>query len=162
MIHTATFRGVPGMLRPYREFIEEERLQAGDQVLYYGVPGTCTPFVELLAYTLRSLEFDQVFVPLLDEQKARVLCHVPAVGMQAGDPPGALDPKVIVVMGGLSMPNVPVEAAEVRTIIDSHPGARVVGVCFMQMFEKAGWTEAIPFDCLIDATLDPVVVTTQS
>ena len=58
------FHGVPGILRPFKEFIEENGLKKGDQIVYYGVPGTCTPFVELLAFALRSLELEQVFVPV--------------------------------------------------------------------------------------------------
>jgi len=161
MTQTGKFRGVPGILRPFREFIEAAGLKSSDQVVYYGVPGTCTPFIELLAFALRSLALEQVFVPLLDEGKARTLRQVSDVGMQAGDAPAAVDPKVIVVMGGLSMPGVPVEAGQVRAIIDSHPGAKVVGVCFMHMFEKAGWLQVISFDCLIDATIDPVEVTNR-
>jgi hypothetical protein len=30
----------------------------------------------------------------------------------------------------------------------------------MHMFEKAGWLSAVSFDCLIDANIDPVEVTT--
>jgi hypothetical protein len=29
----------------------------------------------------------------------------------------------------------------------------------MKMFEKEGWLKVISFDCLIDATIDPVEVT---
>jgi hypothetical protein len=162
MIQKEVFRGVPGMLRPFMEFIETTGLKAGDQVLYYGVPGTCTPFVELLAFALRSLDLEQVFVPLIDEQKAWTLRPVPDVGMQAGVAPSSLDPQIIVVMGGLSMPNVPVEAGQVQAVIDGHPGVKVVGVCFMHMFEQAGWLSTLSFDCLIDATIDPVEVTKRS
>ena len=162
MTQTEKFRGVPGMLRPFRGFIEAAGLKSGDQIVYYGVPGTCTPFVELLAFAIRSLGLEQVFVPLVDEGKARTLRQVPDVGMQTGDASPALDPKVIVVMGGLSMPNVPVEAGQMRMVIDSHPGAQVVGICFMQMFEQAGWLSTISFDFLIDATIDPVEVTRKS
>lgn len=161
MIQKEIFHGVPGILRPYKEFIEGTGLKAGHQVLYYGVPGTCTPFVELLAFALRSLDLEQIFVPFVDEQKAHTLRHVSDVGMQASGAPKALDPKVIVVMGGLSMPGVPVEVGQMRAVIDNYPGAKVIGVCFMQMFEKAGWL-ILSFDCLIDATLDPVEVTKRS
>jgi hypothetical protein len=150
------------MLRPFRGFIEAAGLKSGEQIVYYGVPGTCTPFVELLAFANRSLSLEQVFVPLVDEGKARTLRQVPDVGMQAGDASPTLDPKVIVVMGGLSMPNVPVEAGQMRMVIDSHPDAQVVGICFMQMFEQAGWLSTISFDFMIDATIDPVEVTRKS
>jgi hypothetical protein len=153
------FHGVPGILRPFREFIESQKLGKGDQIVYYGVPGTCTPFIELLAFALRSLELEQVFVPYVDECRAKKIRHVEDVGMQARTAPVALKPKAIVIMGGLSMPNVPVRAEQVKAAIDKHPGAAVIGVCFMKMFEKAGWLGTVSFDCLIDANIDPVEVT---
>jgi len=152
------FHGVPGILRPFKEYIEKKGLKKGDQVVYYGVPGTCTPFVELLGFAIRSLELEQVFVPMVDEGRAHSIHHVPDIGMQAGAPAHGLRPKAIVVMGGLSMPNVPVQAEQVKAVIDSHPGVLVIGVCFMKMFEKAGWLTTVSFDCLIDANIDPVEV----
>jgi len=156
------FHGVPGILRPFKEFIEKTGLKKGDQIVYYGVPGTCTPFVELLAFAVRSLEPGQVFVPFVDESRAKKIGHVDDVGMQARAGPVTLNPKAIVIMGGLSMPNVPVKAEQVKSVIDKHPGAVVIGVCFMHMFEKAGWLNTITFDCMIDANIDPVEVTKKS
>ena len=155
------FHGVPGILRPFKEFIESKGLKKGDQIVYYGVPGTCTPFVELLAFAVRSLELEQLFVPFTDEKKAHTIQNVPDIGMQAGIAQIGLKPKAIVVMGGLSMPNVPVKAEQVKSVIDNHSGALVIGVCFMHMFEKAGWLSTVSFDCLIDANIDPVEVTTN-
>jgi len=156
------FHGVPGILRPFKEFVEAKGLKKGEQIVYYGVPGTCTPFVELLGFAIRSLELEQVFVPMVDESKAKKIDNVPDVGMQARVASINLKPKVIVVMGGLSMPNVPVKAEQVKTVLDKHPGVAVIGVCFMRMFEKAGWLNTISFDCLIDANIDPVEVTKKS
>lgn len=153
------FHGVPGILRPFKEYVESRGLKKGDQIVFYGVPGTCTPFVELLGFALRSLELEQVFVPLVDETKAKKIRHVDHVGMQADAPASSLNPKAIVVMGGLSMPNVPVKPDEVKAVIGRHAGAAVIGVCFMHMFEKAGWLDTLTFDCLIDANIDPVEVT---
>lgn len=156
------FHGVPGILRPFKEFIESRGLKNGDQIVYYGVPGTCTPFVELLGFAVRTLELEQVFVPMVDESKARTIQHIADVGMQCRDPPLTLHPNAVVVMGGLSMPNVPVQADRVKAVIDRYPKAAVIGVCFMHMFEKAGWLSAVSFDCLIDANINPVEVTKRS
>jgi hypothetical protein len=153
------FHGVPGILRPFKEFIESKGLKKGDQIVYYGVPGTCTPFVELLGFALRSLELEQVFVPYVDESKAKMICHVEHVGMQANSAAPSLKPKAIVIMGGLSMPNVPVKAEQVKSVMQNHAGAATIGVCFMHMFEKAGWLSTVSFACLIDANIDPVEVT---
>jgi len=156
------FHGVPGILRPFKECIEKNGLKKGDQIVYYGVPGTCTPFVELLGFAVRSLELEQVFVPMVDEHKARTIQNIADVGMQARDTLTVLHPRAVVIMGGLSMPNVPVKAEQVKAVIDNHPGAIVIGVCFMHMFEKAGWLATISFDCQIDANIDPVEVTQKS
>ena len=153
------FSGVPGILRPFREFIGKRGLKKGDQIVYYGVPGTCMPFIELLAFAVRPLELDQVFVPYTDESRAKRIAHVEDVGMQARMSPVTLKPKAIVILGGLSMPNVTVKAEQVKAAIDRHPGAVVIGVCFMHMFERAGWTKTLSFDLLIDANIDPVEVT---
>jgi hypothetical protein len=153
------FHGVPGILRPFKEYIEKKGLKKGDQIVYYGVPGTCTPFVELLGFALRSLELEQVFVPFVDESRAKKIGHVDDVGMQARAGPVTLKPKAIVIMGGLSMPGVPVKADQVKSVLVKHSGAAFIGVCFMHMFEKAGWLNTITFDCLIDANIDPVEVT---
>ncbi len=156
------FQGVPGILRPFKEFIEKKGLKKGDQVVYYGVPGTCTPFVELLGFAVRSLELEQVFVPLVDESKAHKIHNVPDIGMQASAALVTVKPKVIVIMGGLSMPNVPIKAEQVKGVINRHSEALIMGVCFMHMFEKAGWLATISFDCLIDANIDPVEVLKKS
>lgn len=159
MTQKETFHGVPGILRPFREFITRNGLEKCDQIAYYGVPGTCTPFVELLAFAVRSLEPNQVFVPFVDEHRAKKIRPVDDIGMQVRMGPVTLSPKVIVIMGGLSMPDVPVKAGQVQAVVARHPGALVLGVCFMHMFEKAGWLDTVSFDCLIDATINPVEVT---
>ncbi len=151
------FESVPGILRPFKAFIEGLGLKEGDQIVYYGVPGTCTPFVELLGFAIRALPVEQVFVPLTKEEKAFRLDLVPDVGMQACRDSVTLGPRVIVLMGGLSMPNAGVSADQVADTIAKY-GASLVGVCFMRMFEKAGWLEKFDFDLIIDATISPVDV----
>jgi hypothetical protein len=152
------FQGVPGMLRPFKEYIEKNGLSAGDQIVYYGVPGTCTPFVELLGFAVRGMNLEQVFVPYVDEAKAQKLKLAPDIGMQAGGSAKIHRPKAVVVMGGLSMPNVPVSVDQVKSAVGTHPDALLIGICFMNMFEKAGWLKAMEFDLLIDATISPVDV----
>ena len=44
------FESVPGILRPFKTYVDSLSLSAGDQIAYYGCPGTCTPFIELLAF----------------------------------------------------------------------------------------------------------------
>jgi len=151
------YESVPGILRPFKSYIEERNLQKGSQIVYYGVPGTCTPFVELLGFAIRGIPVDQVFVPLVNESKARLIKLENDVGMQAGAPIKELKPAVIILMGGLSMPNSGVTAGQMKAVVGKYP-VPFIGVCFMKMFEKMGWLSEFDFDLLIDANIAPVDV----
>ncbi|MDD1703200.1 MAG: DUF2124 domain-containing protein [Methanoregula sp.] len=159
MAENEALRGVTGIIRPFKEYMTSLGLGKGDQVVYYGCVGTCTPFVELLAVGIRGLHLSQVFVPLLDESKARAITDVPDVGMQAAGPHAGVSPKVIVIMGGLAMPLMPTTKELVRDLTLRHPGAKVVGVCFQDMFARAGWIGVVPFDFTISAMIEPITVT---
>ena len=147
--------GVPGMLRPFKGYLKSLDLKENDQVVFYGCPGTCTPFVELLGYAVRDLGCKIIFVPLLDEKKAVVLENKENVGLQAHGEPEMIDPSLVVIMGGLAMPNVPVSADDVKKTIGKY-SSKIAGICFMSMFEKEKWTDTLNFDLIIDAKIDPV------
>ena len=151
-------KGVPGILRPFKEYLEKQDIGKGDQIVYYGVPGTCVPFIELLAFAARGLGAEHIFVPYFYEEKARNLRFTEGIGMQVDGEVQELKPKVIVIMGGLAMPNMPCSVSDAKTILSRHLEAEAIGVCFMSMFEKAKWLDEIRFDLLIDATIDPVIV----
>ena len=159
MPETATFHGITGLLRPFKEYLQTLNLKPGDQIVYYGCIGTCTPFVELLAIAVRGMHLEQVYVPLLDEEKAKRLYEVPDAGMQVSGESARIRPDVLVFMGGLAMPYMPITKEQVRNLIEKHGSPPVAGVCFMSMFLKAGWLDTVHFDLIIDGTLDPVTVT---
>ena len=159
MVQKEVFKSVPGILRPFKEYCQSIGLAEVDQIAYYGCVGTCTPFVELLAVAIRGLKAEQVFTPLLEETKAKKIANVNDVGMQVSGGPAQLRPKALVIMGGLAMPDMPVKKEQVQALIKKHGDVKVIGVCFMSMFEKAGWLDTISFDIMIDATIDPVKVT---
>lgn len=81
MTEHEALRDVPGILHPSKEYFQGLGRKEGDQIVYYGCVGICTPFVELLAVAVRGLRFEQVFVPLLDESKAKVIHNVGDAGM---------------------------------------------------------------------------------
>ena len=155
-----TTKGVIGLSRPFKSIIEQLGLQENDTIVYVGLPGVCTPFIELLSYAIRTLNISQIFVPNVDTDSARTLTSVENVGIQFGDPVQMVKGAVVVVLGGLSMPISPVDKDDVKRFIQQVllPEGKVVGVSFMNMFEQVGWTTALPFDYLIDATIDPVRV----
>jgi hypothetical protein len=65
MTRKETFTSVPGILRPFKEYLQTLGLNRGDQIVYYGCVGTCTPFVELPAIAIWGLDTEQVFAPSL-------------------------------------------------------------------------------------------------
>ncbi|MDD1723906.1 MAG: DUF2124 domain-containing protein [Methanospirillum sp.] len=149
----ASYQGIPGILRPFKEYIEQRVLSEGSEIVFYGVPGTCTPFVELLSYAIRSVPCRFIFVPLLDEEKAHELTFKPGIGFQSTDLRPPTHPAVLVIMGGLAMPGIPVDAGSVCNLLNRWKGTATIGVCFMHMFRKAGWLDTMSFDLLIDAEI---------
>ena len=69
------------------------------------------------------------------------------------------DSDVVVLLGGLSMPKYDVDTEEAKALVADilKEYGQLIGVCFMDMFAKAGWLEKVDFDCVIDGTLTGVV-----
>ncbi|MGZ4903990.1 MAG: DUF2124 family protein [Halobacteriota archaeon] len=155
-----TTKGVSGISRPFKSILEQLNLDSDDMILYVGLPGVCTPFIELLSYAIRTLKIKQIFVPNCQPDRARNIVSVQDVGVQCGDTADTTKATVIVILGGLAMPISPVKQDEVLRFLERflQPGGTVIGVSFMSMFDQAGWTSALPFDYVIDATIDPVKV----
>ncbi len=153
-------KGVAGITRPFKDAIEKLKIGNEDIILYIGLPGVCTPFIELLSYAIRTLNLKQVYVPVINLESAMEVISVTNVGIQFGSFVSVKRAKVVVVLGGLSMQISPVNSDDVNLFIKNvlAEGGTVIGISFMNMFDKAGWSSAIPFDYIIDATIDPVKV----
>ncbi len=155
-----TTKGVSGISRPFKSTLEQLNMGNDDIILYVGLPGVCTPFIELLSYAIRTLEIKQIFVPNCQADRAKSIMSVQDVGVQFGDAADVTRAAVIVILGGLAMPISPVKQDEAARFLDRflQPDGKVIGVSFMGMFDQVGWTSALPFDHVIDATIDPVKV----
>ncbi|HWQ66780.1 MAG TPA: DUF2124 family protein [Methanospirillum sp.] len=150
--------GFPGMLRPFKEYLESANLPSGAEVVFFGLPGTCLPFVELLCYAVRTLPITPVFVPRLDISNAKILINIEGFGFQIGEQARISNPAILVMMGGLSMPVSGIAASDAARIVQEYSDASTIGICFMHMFEKTGWTSEISFDLLIDAQVSVDVI----
>jgi hypothetical protein len=126
--------------------------------VYYHVRGTCSHFVEMPGFAIRSPEPEQVFVPYADRTKAKKIGLADGISMGAGAPATALKSGAIISMGGLPIPGMPVKAEQVKVVIDNHAGALIIGISFRHMSERAGGLATISSDCLIDANIDPIGV----
>jgi len=151
--------GIVGFTGAFREQIGA--VKAGAKVVFTGSVAVCTPFIELLAYTVRDKGFEMSYVPLADAKEARKITEVPNVGFSVLDEHADPDaPDVVVVLGGLAMPKfgcAPEAVTEMIAEITGDAKPKIIGVSFMNIFERAGWTKQIPFDVVIDTTMESVV-----
>ncbi len=147
--------GIAGLTSSFKESVAD--LPPGSKVVFIGSVAVCTPFAELLAYAVKDLGFKLVYVPKANPAHARSIVWIENVGFSASGEPA--DPKgadAIVVLGGLAMPKFgcPVDLVKSTiTALSDGKDARVIGVCFMSIFERSGWTNELPFSKVIDATM---------
>jgi hypothetical protein len=148
---TGEFKGITGNLKAFKKEVE-----GADKITFAGLPGVCTPFAELFAYAIRDKE--SVFVRGTDQNTAKKLEMTP-YGMQITVD---TDPKadVLAVLGGLSMPQANVTLDDINKLKNEVVGAKgkMIGLCYMSMFQKVGWDEQLNFDCIIDGTLTGIIL----
>jgi hypothetical protein len=151
--------GIVGLTGSFRESIKD--IENNSKVVFTGSVAVCTPFIELLSYTVRDKNFDMVYVPTAKIKDAKQIKLQPNIGFSVVDEPDdPMNPDVVVILGGLAMPKFGCAPEEVVDMIQELSGERkprIIGVCFMNIFEKTGWEKKIPFDTLIDTTLETVV-----
>lgn len=151
--------GIIGFTGVFRDSVKE--INIGSKIVFTGSVAVCTPFIELLSYTIRDKDFQMVYVPKSDLKKVKIINEQQDIGFSIVDVQG--DPKrpdVVVVMGGLAMPKFGCSPEDVLKMINEISGdqkPKIIGVCFMNIFEKTGWTKKIPFDVLIDTNMETIV-----
>lgn len=152
MENVSEWKGINGQLVSFKNAVGDAQ-----KITFVGSPGVCTPFAELLAYAVRDKESH--FIPLLDIGDCHQFESKP-YGMVLSDEVSSPDDSdVVVLLGGLSMPKYDVDTNEVKVLVKNilKDDGILIGVCFMDMFAKAGWLEKIDFDCVIDGTLIGVI-----
>lgn len=149
-------KGIVGFTGTFSESIAD--VKEGSKVVFTGSVAVCSPFIELLAYTVRDRGFDMLYVPKANAKEARKIKAIENIGYSVVDEKG--DPKnadAIVVLGGLAMPKFGCTPEEVNQMIERLSGdekPKIIGVGFMNIFEKAGWDKKIDFDTVIDITME--------
>jgi len=151
--------GIIGFTGAFRDCVKE--IVNGSKIVFTGSIAVCTPFIELLSYAIRDKDFEMVYVPIADLGEAKIINMQEKIGFNVIDVQG--DPKkpdVVVVMGGLAMPKFGCSPDDVLKMIDEisvDHKPKIIGVCFMNIFERTGWTKKIPFDVLIDTYMETIV-----
>lgn len=146
------WKGITGQLTTFKKEICD-----AEKITFIGSPGVCTPFAELLAYAVRDKETH--FIPLLDIGDCHQFGAKHYAMVLKDEVSNPQESDVVVLLGGLSMPKYDVDTDDVKALVADilKENGQLIGVCFMNMFAKAGWLEKIDFDCVIDGTLTGVV-----
>ncbi len=148
--------GIPGFTGAFKDVMEE--VKDGSKVVFTGSVAVCTPFIELLAYTVRNRGFEMLYVPRAMATEARKIKNIENIGYSVVDEKGdPSNPAAIVVLGGLAMPKFGCPPEDVNRMIEELAGdarPKIIGVGFMNIFERQGWDKKIEFDRLIDTTME--------
>ena len=146
------WKGINGQIVAFKKEVGD-----AEKITFVGSPGVCTPFAELLAYAVRDKETH--FIPLLDKDNCHQFESKPYAMVLKDAVSNPKDSDVVVLLGGLSMAKYDVDTEDVKALVADilKDDGILMGVCFMDMFAKAGWLEKIDFDCVIDGTLTGVV-----
>jgi hypothetical protein len=138
-------KGLGGMLNGFRELVKDDQ-----KITFVGSPGFCTPFALFLGYPVREKEM--AFVPGLNKEKARKIITT-EYGLELGEETGA-DADVVVILGGMAMPKIGVKPEEMKDFLTKIRYKKLIGVCFMSIFEKAGWCQALKFDYVMNMIIE--------
>lgn len=146
------WKGLNGQLVTFKKEVGDAK-----KITFIGSPGVCTPFAEFLAYSVRDKE--NHFIPLLNIDDCHEFESKPYAMVLKDEVSNPHESDVVVLLGGLSMPKYDVDTEEVKVLVNEilKEDGQLIGVCFMDMFTKAGWLEKVDFDCVIDGTLIGVV-----
>ncbi len=138
-------KGLGGMLNGFRDLVKDDK-----KIVFVGSPGFCTPFALFLGYPVREKEL--VFLPGLDMNKARSITAT-EYGMELGGA-ASVQADAVVILGGMAMPKIGVKPEEMREFLSKMKYKKLIGVCFMSIFEKAGWCQALPFQSVMNIILE--------
>jgi hypothetical protein len=88
----------------------------------------------------------------LNKEKARKIVTT-EYGLELGEK-SSFEADVVVILGGMAMPKIGVKPEEMKNFLAKMKYKKLIGVCFMSIFEKSGWCEALQFDCLMNMIIE--------
>ncbi|MEE0902299.1 MAG: DUF2124 family protein [Methanobrevibacter sp.] len=146
------WKGINGQIVAFKNAVGDAQ-----KITFMGSPSVCTPFAALMAYAVRDKE--NHFISFIDVETCHEFELKPWGMSLKEDVSDPHDSDVVVLLGGLSMPKADVGTDELNSVVGKilKDDGKLVGLCFMDMFTKAGWLEKVDFDLIIDGTLTGVV-----
>lgn len=138
-------KGLGGMLNGFRDLVKDDQ-----KIMFVGSPGFCTPFALFLGYPVREKEL--AFMPGLNKEKARKIVTT-EYGLELGEK-SSFEADVVVILGGMAMSKIGVKPEEMKDFLAKMKYKKLIGVCFMSIFEKSVWCQALQFDYLINMNIE--------
>ncbi len=138
-------KGLGGMLNGFRDLVKDDK-----KITFIGSPGFCTPFALFLGYPVKEKQL--AFMPGLKTNKARAIVAT-EYGLELGDQVGP-DADAVVVLGGMAMPKIGVTAEELNAALAKIKYKKLIGVCFMGIFERSGWCQNVGFDHIMNLIVE--------
>lgn len=145
------FTGIKDHLEAFKDEVKDAK-----RIAFAGVPGVCTPFALLFAYSVKDKEI--IFIPNADTNKARKM-EITEYGLELGNITSA-DADVLVLLGGLSIPHIGSEVSEINYLIKSvlKSDKKIIGISYMEMLRNVEWDNRLNFDCIINADIEGCVL----
>ncbi len=138
-------KGLGGMLNGFRDLVKDDA-----KITFIGSPGFCTPFALLLGYPVKEKHL--AFMPGLQADKTRAIIAT-EYGLELGDHVSP-DADAVVVLGGMAMPKIGVKAEDLNAALSDINYKKLIGVCFMGIFERSGWCQTVGFDHLMNLIVE--------
>lgn len=146
-------KGIAGLTNLFKDSVED--IPNGSKVAFTGSIGSCPPIAEMLAFAVRKREFELSYVPLANSLEARLMKWTEGLGFTMSAEKAQLQQAdVLVVLGGLAMPKIGCPIEDVEALIDELGDIRLIGIGFMDILNRNGWTDKLSFDTLIDGYMD--------
>ena len=130
------WKGINGQIVAFKNAVGD-----AEKITYMGTPSVCTPFAALMAYAVRDKE--NHFISFIDIETSHEF-ELKPWGMTLTDVVSdPHDSDVVVLLGGLSMPKADIDTEELKGVVNDilKEDGKLIGLCFMDMFAKAGWLE---------------------
>ena len=145
-------QGISGLTSFFKECIPH--ISNSSTIVFSGSVGVCTPFAELLSYAVKNDGHDLIYVPKAELSQARLIQWRDSVGFVVGDKAEISQAEVLVILGGLAMPKFGVPIEDIEELHNKLGNPRLIGVGFMDIFEKSGWANRLPFSAIINSNID--------
>ena len=138
-------KGLGGMLNGFRDLVKDDA-----KITFIGSPGFCTPFALFLGYPVKEKQL--AFMPGLRGDKTRTIIATD-YGLELGDNVSP-DADAVVILGGMAMSKIGVKAEDLNAALSKISYKKLIGVCFMGIFERSGWCQTVGFDYIMNLIVE--------